>query len=56
MIYDFKCVNCFGTISVHAKIMENPQPKCPNCGGETRKVFSAPEIQFKGKGFYSTDK
>ena len=30
---------------------------CPECGEEqVRKVYSAPPIEFKGSGFYRTDK
>jgi putative FmdB family regulatory protein len=29
--------------------------KCPECGAKAPRVFSAPAIHFKGKGFYNTD-
>jgi len=54
--YDFKCLSCHGTLSVMTKISDAPKPKCPNCAGEMRKQFSAPNVQFKGSGFYSTEK
>jgi predicted nucleic acid-binding Zn ribbon protein len=32
-----------------------PLAACPHCGGEVRKLISAPSFQFKGSGFYKTD-
>jgi predicted nucleic acid-binding Zn ribbon protein len=34
---------------------ERPLRICPRCGGQLKKAFSAPAIQFKGSGFYTTD-
>ena len=54
--YEFKCVDCFGTLTVMAGFTEDPKPKCPNCGGEMNKVFSSPPVTFKGSGWASKDK
>jgi putative FmdB family regulatory protein len=36
---------------------DDPITVCPQCGEEqVRKVFSAVPIEFKGHGFYRTDK
>ena len=32
-----------------------PLATCPNCGGEVKKLLSAPAVQFKGSGWYVTD-
>lgn len=53
--YDFKCLSCHGILVVTSAIGTEPKPKCPNCAGEMRKVFSPPTVQFKGGGFYSTE-
>lgn len=53
--YDFKCLTCHGKLVVKVKMGDEPKPKCPNCAGEMRKEYSAPSIQFKGPGFYSTE-
>lgn len=29
--------------------------KCPECGGELKKVFGNVGVSFKGSGFYRTD-
>jgi putative FmdB family regulatory protein len=59
MTYEFKCVKC-KTRSWISTSMEDIAnvifPKCNKCGSETKRVFDAPEVVFKGKGFYSTDK
>jgi predicted nucleic acid-binding Zn ribbon protein len=34
---------------------EAPLAACPQCGGEVRKLVSAPAVQFKGSGWYVTD-
>jgi predicted nucleic acid-binding Zn ribbon protein len=34
---------------------DGPLAACPQCGGEVRKLISAPSFQFKGSGFYKTD-
>jgi putative FmdB family regulatory protein len=36
-------------------ISDPPFTHCPKCGGEVKKLFSAPAIQFKGTGWYKTD-
>jgi putative FmdB family regulatory protein len=37
------------------RFSDPPYSHCPKCGGEMKKLFSAPAIQFKGSGFYKTD-
>jgi putative FmdB family regulatory protein len=55
MLYDYKCFLCHKDIEVDLRPSEvtNELP-CPHCGGVLRRVYSAPSIQFKGSGFYST--
>jgi hypothetical protein len=54
--YEFKCVDCFGLLTIMAGFKEEPKPKCPNCGGAMNKVFSSPPVTFKGSGWASKDK
>ena len=54
--YEFKCVDCFGLLTVMAGFKEELKPKCPNCGGAMNKVFSSPPVTFKGSGWASKDK
>lgn len=54
--YTYLCKLC-GDMDIKQSITEKPHTNCPQCGSiEFRKVFSPTTIQFKGKGFYSTDK
>lgn len=58
MKFDFHCLKCDTVFEVELRIgIEPPKVPCPKCKSKkTRKVInSAPQIQFKGKGFYSTD-
>lgn len=54
-LYEYQCQKCKQRIEVIQRMNDPPQTICPNCGGELKKLFSAPAIQFKGSGFYKTD-
>jgi len=54
-LYEYKCNECQKKIEVIQRISDPPYTHCPSCGGEVKKVISAPAIQFKGSGFYKTD-
>jgi len=54
-LYEYKCSECGFIFEVLQKVNEQPQNKCPKCGGSVKKVISAPTLQFKGSGWYITD-
>jgi len=54
-LYEYQCQQCKQRIEVIQRMNDQPQTICPNCGGQLKKLFSAPAIQFKGSGFYKTD-
>ncbi|MGZ5442034.1 MAG: FmdB family zinc ribbon protein [Thermoanaerobaculia bacterium] len=54
-IYEYLCSQCNERHEIIQKFSENPLTHCPKCGGEMKKLFSSPAIQFKGSGFYKTD-
>jgi len=55
--YHYRCKECGYDFSEHQSFSDEPITICPQCGKNTvRKVYSAPPINFKGKGFYRTDK
>ena len=54
-IYEYKCRDCGDQHEIIQKINDAPMSHCPKCGGEMKKMFSSPAIQFKGSGFYKTD-
>jgi putative FmdB family regulatory protein len=53
--YEYRCTNCDEHLEVVQSFSDEPLTKCPNCGGQLRKVFSPVGIVFKGSGFYKTD-
>ena len=54
-LYEYQCNVCGERIEIIQKLSDPPSSHCPKCGGEMKKLFSAPAIQFKGSGFYKTD-
>jgi putative FmdB family regulatory protein len=54
-IYEYQCTNCNNRTEVIQKFTDPPYAACTKCGGEVRKLASAPAIQFKGSGFYKND-
>jgi putative FmdB family regulatory protein len=54
-IYEYQCTKCNDRTEVIQKFTDPPYAACAKCGGEVRKLASAPAIQFKGSGFYKTD-
>src|SRR5439155_2300855 len=54
-LYEYQCTKCSERVEVIQRASDPPQGHCPKCGGEMKKLFSAPAIQFKGSGFYKTD-
>ena len=53
--YEYRCNSCGEHLEAVQSFSDKPLTKCPNCGGELRKVFSPVGIVFKGSGFYKTD-
>ncbi len=53
--YDFRCKTCRHTFEVVRAPGDTAPPECPECGGETRRVFTPVGVHFKGAGFYNTD-
>ena len=54
-IYEYQCQQCDRRLETLQRISEPPLTTCPECGGELKKLFSAPAFQFKGEGWYVTD-
>jgi putative FmdB family regulatory protein len=54
-LYEYECLNCKERVEIIQKFSDPPYSICPKCGGEMKKLFSSPAIQFKGSGFYKTD-
>jgi putative FmdB family regulatory protein len=54
-IYEYECLQCGKRTELLQRLDEAPLAACPQCGGEVRKLLSAPAVQFKGSGWYVTD-
>jgi putative FmdB family regulatory protein len=54
-LYEYQCTNCSERVEIIQRVSDPPYGHCPKCGGEMKKLISAPAIQFKGSGFYKTD-
>jgi putative FmdB family regulatory protein len=54
-IYEYQCQRC-GQRSEHMqRVADPPLTVCESCGGELKRLISAPAVQFKGSGWYVTD-
>jgi putative FmdB family regulatory protein len=53
--YEYICKSCGHLFEIVQSMKDDALTECPQCGGELRKVFTAPSIAFKGSGFYATD-
>lgn len=54
-IYEYQCRECDHRLEALQGVSEPPLTTCTECGGELRKLLSAPSFQFKGSGWYVTD-
>lgn len=54
-LYEYQCNVCGERHEIIQKLSDPPSSHCPKCGGEMKKLISAPAIQFKGSGWYKTD-
>lgn len=54
-LYEYQCGDCGETVEALQRLSDPPLSKCAACGGELRRLLSAPAIQFKGSGWYITD-
>jgi putative FmdB family regulatory protein len=54
-LYEYQCLSCGKRTEVLQRMDDAPLAACPQCGGEVKKLLSAPAVQFKGSGWYVTD-
>ena len=54
-LYEYECLKCGTVFEEIRKFSDAPLTTHEGCGGELRKLLSAPAIQFKGTGWYVTD-
>ncbi len=54
-LYEYQCLSCGNVSEVIQRMSDDPLSTCEECGGELKKLLSAPAFQFKGSGWYVTD-
>ncbi len=54
-LYEYQCRSCGNVSEVIQRMSDDPLSTCEDCGGELKKLLSAPAFQFKGSGWYVTD-
>lgn len=55
--YEYECPGCGGRVEQTRGFNEDQAaPTCGDCILEMKRIYRAPNVTFKGVGFYSTDK
>lgn len=54
-LYEYECSGCDRRTEVIQRFADDPLTECSECGGELKRLISAPAVQFKGTGWYVTD-
>ncbi len=54
-IYEYKCSECGYKFEKLESFSDNKKSKCPQCGGEARRLISLAGFVLKGTGWYVTD-
>ena len=54
-LYEYQCKQCGHRFERIQSFSAEDVKECPVCHGEVERLISAPAVQFKGSGFYSTD-
>jgi putative FmdB family regulatory protein len=54
-IYEYECKGCGKLHEIMQKITEPALKKCPDCGGDMKRLISNTSFVLKGTGWYMTD-
>ena len=54
-LYEYQCQQCGTRTEALQNFGAPPLTTCEACGGELKRLLSAPAVQFKGAGWYVTD-
>jgi putative FmdB family regulatory protein len=53
--YEYRCVTCEHQFERFQRMSDEPVKECEVCGEPVKRLLFPVAIQFKGKGFYTTD-
>ena len=53
-IYEYRCPLCNTQMELELS-MDHDLVRCTSCGAQANRIYSAPNVVFKGKGFYVND-
>jgi len=57
MKYEYECPACGNVLHIFRSIHDiEVDYDCPQCSSTLSRKYETPAIQFRGGGFYSTDK
>jgi len=56
MIYEFICRECSARVVIDHPLTQAHPRTHAGCGGRLRRSFTAPNIVYRGSGFFTTDK
>lgn len=54
-LYEYECRKCNEVFEVLQKFSDAPLAFHAGCGGQVKRLLTAPSFQFKGSGWYATD-
>ena len=54
-LYDYRCEKCGEVFEVRQSFSDPTLTVHEGCGGNVKRMLSAPALQFKGTGWYVTD-
>ena len=54
-LYEYQCASCDKVQEIMQRYTDPPLTRCPECGGEMRKLISNTSFVLKGTGWYKTD-
>lgn len=56
MIYEYKCTNCNCSVEIKRDLKTlKDNIACDECLSPMTRIYSVPNISFKGSGFYVND-
>jgi putative FmdB family regulatory protein len=51
-VYEYRCNDCNIQFELRQKFSDPPAERCPECGGNVRKMVSAVSFSLKGAGWF----